>query len=179
MRTFISRCGATTACILGLAAASAAGAQAAAAPAAATPAAWAGKVCTSLNTWQNAVERTNATTAPSQKVLLAEVAGLITKTKTMTKTLASAGVPAVPQGAAIQQALQDAAAAFAKALAADQLKAKKLPVKGGKGAAALLAAIAKQGRAVGVRFITLGTQFNSSEFNDAEEQTPICGLVHG
>jgi hypothetical protein len=179
MRTLIRRCGATTACVLGLAAASAAGAQAAAAPAAATPAAWAGKVCTSLNTWQNAVERTNATTAPSKKVLLAEVAGLVTRTTTMTKALASAGVPAVPQGAAIEQALQQAATTFTKALAADQVKAKKLPATGGKGAAALLAAIAKQGQVVGMRFVSLGTSFNSSQFNDALEQSPICGLIHG
>jgi hypothetical protein len=179
MRTFISRCGATTACILGLAAASAAGAQAAAAPPAATPAAWAGKVCTSLNTWQNAVERTSATASPSRTVLLAEITGLVTRTGTMTKALASAGAPAVPQGAAIQQALQHAASTFASALAADRVKAKKLPAAGGKGATALLAAIAKQGQVVGMRFITLGTSFNSSEFNDALEQSPICGLVHG
>jgi hypothetical protein len=179
MRTLINRCGATTACILGFAVASAAGAQAAAAPAAASPAAWAGKVCTSLNTWQNAVERTNAAAAPTRTVLLTEIAGLVTKTGTMTKALASAGVPALPQGAAIQQALQHAASTFKGALAADQVKAKKLPATGGKGATALLAAIAKQGQAVGMRFVSLGTSFNSSEFNDALEQSPICGLIHG
>ena len=179
MRTFINRCGATTACILGFAAASAVGAQAAAAPAAASPTVWAGKVCTSLNTWQNAVERTNATTAPSRTVLLAEIAGLVTRTGTMSKALASAGVPSVPQGAAIQQALQQAASTFTRALAADQVKAKKLPATGGKGATALLAAIARQGQVVGMRFVSLGTSFNSSQFNDALEQSPICGLIHG